>query len=90
MNRLLRACANQQIRQTKTRTELFQLDCASRCVIVAYFRVAAGDYFERLLAPTIRGLQGPWTANEAGLKGVLEVGGVFRQAIQFRGRSVCL
>jgi len=69
MHRLLRACAQQQINQTASRKEILRDDCASKSIIVQYVGLCAGDYLQRLLAPTIRALQGPWTANEAGLKG---------------------
>ena len=69
MGRLLRACAQHQIRQSKSRKEIFTQDCSTKCIIVTYMRMAAGDYCKQLIAPTIRALQGPWTANEAGLKG---------------------
>ena len=69
MHRLLRACAQQQINQTASRKEILRGDCASKSIIVQYVGLCAGDYLQRLLAPTIRALQGPWTANEAGLKG---------------------
>ena len=69
MGRLLSACAQYQIRQSKSRKEIFTQDCATKSIIVAYIKMAAGDYCNQLIAPTIRALQGPWTANEAGLKG---------------------
>ena len=69
MNRLLRACAQQQIKQSKTRKDLLRGDCASKRIILSYFGMVAGDFLQRLIAPTVRALQGPWTATEAGLKG---------------------
>jgi hypothetical protein len=70
MNRLINACAQQQVRQTKCRKEILNDECVSKRIIVSYVGMTAGDYFRRLLDPTIRALKGPWTANEAGLKGV--------------------
>lgn len=69
MHRLLRACTQQEIQQSKSRKEILTQSCATKHIIVAYMNLAAGDYFKQLIAPTIRALQGPWTANEAGLKG---------------------
>ena len=70
MNRLINACAQQQVRQTKCRKEILNDECVSKRIIVSYVGMTAGDYFSSLLDPTIRALKGPWTANEAGLKGV--------------------
>jgi hypothetical protein len=69
MHRLLRACTQQEIQQSKSLKEILTQPCATKCIIATYLNSAAGDYFKQLIAPTIRALQGPWTANEAGLKG---------------------
>lgn len=69
MHRLLRACTQQEIQQSKSLKEILTQPCATKCIIAAYLNSAAGDYFKQLIAPTIRALQGPWTASEAGLKG---------------------
>ena len=72
LHRLLRACTLQQMKQSKNRKEALSEDCTSKTIIVAVVEMFANDYLHCLIAPTIRALQGPWTANEAGLKGALD------------------